>query len=209
MSIPRDRVRRAFVLAAGCAMALFIMVSLWSVIEGRGPSSRARSLMPVIRAQMVDEPLTALQADFSLEATPRPGRPSALQLGSLAPGRLLFVNFWATWCEPCVREIPSMIRLSRQITDPRFAMIAVSYDQAWEPVTGFFRKVLGGLPREITLARDPSAADESMLRTSFGTHKLPETYVIVDGHVVSRFVNERDWMEPAMVEYFERLLESL
>ena len=69
--------------------------------------------------------------------------------------------------------------------------------------------MVGGLPREIDLAIDPRGEEAGSLRLKFGTQKLPETYVIVDGQVLARFVNERDWTEPAMVEYFQRLLESL
>ncbi len=66
---------------------------------------------------------------------------------------------------------------------------------------------MGGVPRELRLARDPITEESGMLRTSFGTYKLPETYVIRNGRVLARFVNARRWTDDTIVEYFERLLE--
>jgi hypothetical protein len=67
---------------------------------------------------------------------------------------------------------------------------------------------MGGLPKELILARDPVGENPGSLRLAMGTEKLPETWVIRNGQILSRFVNERDWMDPAIVEYFERLLEA-
>ena len=88
-------------------------------------------------------------------------------------------------------------------------MVGVSYDDGWKTLLDFFRRMVGGMPREIDIAIDPVGEEPGSLRLHFGTRKLPETYVIVDGHVLARFVNERDWTDPAMVEYFQRLLETL
>ena len=58
------------------------------------------------------------------------------------------------------------------------------------------------------LTRDPVGENPGSLRLKLGTEKLPETWVIRDGQLLARFVNERDWMDPAIVEYFKRLLEA-
>jgi cytochrome c biogenesis protein CcmG/thiol:disulfide interchange protein DsbE len=204
MSKPPATTRSRFVFLATLVVACSMIASLWQAIDARGPMARARGLMPSIGAQKVDRPLPTVVADMELEL-PGSGK---IRLADLPPDRLVFLNLWATWCEPCVREIPSMLRLSREIRHPRFSMVAVSYDEDWKTVQDFFRGFLGGLPKELTLARDPHGENPGSLRLALGTEKLPETWVIRDGQLLSRFVSERDWMDPAIVEYFERLLEA-
>lgn len=200
-------VRRAFVQLVAVILGAFILFVLWEAIAARGPAARVRELMPTVGAQLVDEALTAEQANFELQAPPgAAGR--TVRLADYPPDTIIFLNFWATWCEPCVREMPSMLDLKRRLSDPRFVMIGVSYDDGWTPVLDFFRQFVGGLPREIDLALDPTGDETASLRASFGTRKLPETYIIRNGHVFARFVNARDWVDPAMVELFQRMLES-
>ncbi|MEC9070974.1 MAG: TlpA disulfide reductase family protein [Myxococcota bacterium] len=200
--------RQAFVLFAGVCLGLYMLVQMWLAIDARGPAARARSLMPTVGAQVIDEPLPSEVANMVLELPPSGGTTKTMRLADLPDDTLLFLNFWATWCEPCVREIPSMLKLGREIQSPRFMMLAVSYDETWEPVTRWFNQQVGGLPREMTLARDPLADDEpKTMRFALGTRKLPETYVIRGGRIIARFVNARDWVEPTMLEYFRRLLE--
>ena len=188
----RERVARVFVGLAVVILTCFVLVQLWLAVAARGPERRVRELMPAVGAQSVDLPLTEAQLDYPLQATPAKGqsRGNTATLRDYARGKLLILNFWATWCEPCVRELPSMLELRRKLADSRVRMV-------------------GGMPREIDIAIDPVGEEPGSLRLHFGTRKLPETYVIVDGHVLARFVNERDWTDPAMVEYFQRLLETL
>ena len=54
-------------------------------------------------------------------------------------GKIVVLNFWATWCPPCVEEMPSLLRLQAKLKDdPRFVLLAVSTDEGWEPVRKFF-----------------------------------------------------------------------
>jgi thiol-disulfide isomerase/thioredoxin len=203
------RGRRVFLWTATGAMGLFVCAQLWMAIAERGPEARARALMPTVGAQWLDEPLPEALAQMPLERVPGGTDQGPIFLGSVPGDTLVFLNLWATWCEPCVRELPSMLKLGRELRSRHFLMLAVSYDEQWATVTAFFRRVLGGMPRELTLARDPHAdSEEKTLRVALGTRKLPETYVIRNGRILARFVNERDWVEPAMVEYFKRLLEA-
>ena len=204
MSDPGTPTRSRYVLVATVVVACCILVSLWQAVDARGPLARARALMPSIGAQKVDRPIPKAVAEMPLEL---PGGKS-IRLMDLPPDRLVFLNLWATWCEPCVREIPSMLELSRELRSSNFSMVAVSYDERWKTVQDFFRGFLGGLPKEMILARDPVGENPGSMRLMLGTEKLPETWVIRDGRILARFVNERDWMDPAIVEYFKRLLEA-
>ncbi len=192
-------------------LTTFMVVQLWFAVAARGPAKRVRELMPAVNAQSVDLPLNDAQLDYPLQAAPLRGTRSGgtVTLREYTRGKIVILNFWATWCEPCVRELPSMLELRRTLADSRVRMLGVSYDDGWKTLLDFFRRMVGGMPREIDVAIDPAGEEPGSLRLHFGTRKLPETYVIVDGHVIARFVNERDWTDPAMVEYFQRLLESL
>lgn len=204
-----QQIRKVFVFGAAAVLGLFILVQSLLAIESSGPRARIKELMPAIGAQLAERPLSAEQAGFRLERSPADGGGLVTPLAELPEGHVVFVNFWATWCEPCVRELPSMIELLRKMRGRPFRMVAISYDESWEEITKFFKRVFGGIPRELTIYRDPNASgeDEAMLRLSFGTRKLPETYVVRDGRVLARFVNERNWVDEHIVEYFERLTE--
>jgi thiol-disulfide isomerase/thioredoxin len=209
METPRaDAVRRAFVAGAGFVLGLALLVGIWVAIDSGGPAGRVKELMPVIDAWDLDAPLPDHLAQYPLEPPPgAAGGRDAVRLADYPRDTLIFLNLWATWCEPCVREIPSMIQLHRELGDERFRMLAVSYDESWSDLTAFFSQFPDGVPHELDLARDPAKVESQMLRVGFGTDKIPETYIIRNGVVLSRFINERNWMDPAIVEYFQRLLE--
>lgn len=206
-----ERATRTFVWVVVILLTCFVLVQLWLAVAAHGPAKRVRELMPAVGAQSVDLPLNDAQLDYVMQAAPVRGarQGGSVTLREYTRNKVVILNFWATWCEPCVRELPSMLELRRTLADSRVRMLGVSYDDGWPTLLEFFRRMVGGMPREIDVAIDPAGEEPGSLRLHFGTRKLPETYVIVDGHVLARFVNERDWTDPAMVEYFQRLLESL
>lgn len=202
-------------MLSGLALVVFFLIQTWSAVDNTGPAARVLELSSVIGAEQIQKPLTTDQANFEVElssgqAVSKLSVQAAISAATRQqPGGLVFLNFWATWCKPCVRELPSMLELKRAMSGYNFSMLAVSYDESWSTVNDFFRRVFGGTPRELIVARDPAANGEEQqtLKFAFGTRKLPETYVIKNGRVLARFVNERNWTEPAIVEYFKRLAE--
>ena len=99
--------------------------------------------------------------------------------------KVVFINFWATWCPPCVEEMPSMLRLRDKMSDePRFQMLAISTDNEWAPVRKFFERPPGF---------DVLLDQEGKLARQYGTEKFPETYVVVDGRLVGYIIGPRDW----------------
>ena len=112
----------------------------------------------------------------------RGGERTLSELGS----GLVFLNFWATWCPPCIEEMPSMVRLNQKMRDlPGFKMVAVSADSGWEPVREFFRADTPGF--EVLLDREGAVAKK------YGTEKFPETYIFLDGALVGHVIGPRDW----------------
>ena len=99
-------------------------------------------------------------------------------------GRPVLLNFWATWCAPCVEEMPSLETLASQVGKDA-VVLAVSVDDDWAAVRRFFPK---GTP--ISVVWDESKE----VPKKFGTEKFPETFLIdAEGKLRYYFINKRKW----------------
>jgi thiol-disulfide isomerase/thioredoxin len=139
------------------------------------------------------------------------GKP--LRLAALR-GKVLFVNFWATWCPPCIQEMPSMLQLGRALAAAhpgKFQMVAVSGDDSWEAVHAYFKGAFGGPPKELVLARDPDASAAQAYYCAARGYcpnvMFPETYIVDrKGRVVAMLVGPRDWSDPGFRRWLEFLI---
>lgn len=114
-------------------------------------------------------------------------------------GKVLVLNFWATWCPPCVEEIPSLNAMQKQLGGEGVVVLAVSVDK--NPQT--YKTFLERAGVSFTTARDP----EGNVSASYGTFKFPETYVIRrDGKVTQKIIGPADWTDPKMISYIRSLL---
>ena len=114
-------------------------------------------------------------------------------------GRVVLVNFWATWCKPCEEEMPAMERLYRRLAPEGFELLAVSVDADAEPVRAFRERL--GLSFPILL--DP----EQEVARRYQTFRFPESLLIgPDGVVVERYIGGKEWDAEAYVERIRRLL---
>lgn len=122
------------------------------------------------------------------------GRPA--MLGSqLAPVSL--VHFWATWCPPCIDEIPSLQRLARDFQgQDAFSVVMIAVDDEKTKVTKF----LG--PGWDMVLFDPTWD----VARRYGTDKLPETYLVVRGQVVDKFVGAQNWDDPKLRDRLSSLV---
>ncbi|MBI4819527.1 MAG: TlpA family protein disulfide reductase [Deltaproteobacteria bacterium] len=100
-------------------------------------------------------------------------------------GKVIFLNFWATWCPPCLEEMPSMRRLESRLRGKNIVMLAVSADESWDPV----KKMFETDPPPFKVLLDPSGE----LAKQYGTTMFPETYVIKDGRIIGFIEGPRDW----------------
>jgi cytochrome c biogenesis protein CcmG/thiol:disulfide interchange protein DsbE len=108
------------------------------------------------------------------------------------PGKVLVLNFWATWCAPCVEELPSLAQFQRQFANSGVVVVGVSTDR--NEVA--YRKFLQRFRVPFQTARDP----EADIAASYGTYKFPETYIIGrDGKVLQKIVGPQDWMTPQVM----------
>ena len=107
-------------------------------------------------------------------------------------GKVVLLNFWATWCPPCVEELPSLFRLNRTDLGPEFALLTVSVDETAAQVKRFF-SLKGWSKERLPVVMDP----QQRLAARLGTTKFPETYLLDrQGMVRFRFINKRDWSTP-------------
>ena len=114
-------------------------------------------------------------------------------------GKLLVLNFWATWCPPCIHEVPSLNELQRQLGPKGLVVLGVSQDENEKD----YRDFLARFQVSYLTARQPDAA----IRNLYGTIQIPETYLIDSkGKVVEKVVSETDWASPQMVEHVQSML---
>ena len=112
-------------------------------------------------------------------------------------GHPVLVNFWATWCPPCVEEVPSMEDLARRLEKTDIRMLAVSVDDSWDAVRKFFVK---GTHMGVLLDLSKNVPK------TFGTEKYPESFMIdASGKVRHYFINKRDWSKPEAIACLESL----
>jgi thiol-disulfide isomerase/thioredoxin len=115
-------------------------------------------------------------------------------------GRLVLLNFWATWCAPCIRELPSIESLSISIQDDNFMVQLVSIDRGGAKIHAPFLKKLG--IGTLGSASDPRAA---LLRALKGPG-IPITLLIDrDGMVIGRLIGDAQWDSPeakALIRYY-------
>ncbi len=111
-------------------------------------------------------------------------------------GKVVLLNFWATWCPPCVMEMPSLLQLHHD--QPDLVVLAVSIDEDPEMYSSFItaRHV------DLITVRDPSEKAANLYHTDM----WPETYVIDRKGIIRRkFIGAQDWSDPEVREYLKSL----
>lgn len=121
-------------------------------------------------------------------------------------GKWVLINFWATWCPPCRREMPSMERLARRLQRKNFVLLAASVDTSWRLIRSFFKAhaSLKNQALQMKVLWDKHARSARQ----FGTQKYPETYLIApDGSIRFKFVGEKAWDSPKMLKQLDALMK--
>jgi peroxiredoxin len=121
-------------------------------------------------------------------------------------GKVLVLNFWASWCAPCVEEAPSLNEFAKTFKDQGVVVLGVSVDRNDQQFDNFIKRFDLSYP----IAHDP----QENLSYRYGTYKIPESYIIDhNGKVVLKYAGlpERDgqpisWMDPQLVGFVKSLL---
>ena len=133
--------------------------------------------------------------DFSLNDLE--GHPVAL---SDFKDKIVVINFWASWCEPCIEEFPSMIQLVDEMKG-ELVLLAISADYEREDIDPFLKAFKVDSPHiKVMWDKDQEVAKK------YGTFKLPESYIIgKKGELIRKVAGVEDWATPEAIEFFKGL----
>ena len=136
--------------------------------------------------------------DFRLEIAGKPAHLADLK------GRVVVLNFWATWCPPCVEETPALNRLQKHIESRNGVVLGVAADED----AAAYERFLRDQSVAFLTYRDPFTRDNhSPIAQQYGTSMYPETYVIDrHGKISRKFIGFQHWDSPDMLAYFDSLL---
>ena len=111
-------------------------------------------------------------------------------------GKVVVLNLWASWCAPCVEELPSLLAMQQQL--PNVKVVAVSLDQDDD----VYRRFLLKNNVHIDTVRDP----DGKINALYGTAQIPETYIIDRKGILRRkFVSAQNWTSPEILTYLSKL----
>jgi cytochrome c biogenesis protein CcmG, thiol:disulfide interchange protein DsbE len=111
-------------------------------------------------------------------------------------GKVVLVNLWASWCAPCVDELPSLLALQHEM--PGVTVIAISMDQD----DAAYRSFLKRNNVDLLTVRDP----DGRVNALYGTVQIPETYAIDRNGILQRkFVSAQNWTSPEIMDYLHRI----
>ncbi len=169
-------------LIAGGVGVLFVLQTHQSSPEATPPSAAAG-------------PRQAL--DFSL-----PNLDGEMVRLSDFRGKVVLLNIWATWCPPCVEEMPSMERLHQKLKDEGLVILAVSIDlDGARTVAPFMQKH--------RLSFTSLTDTKGLVKDLYRPTGVPESHIIDrNGVVVDKVIGPRDWASPDAVRYFRELLTA-
>jgi cytochrome c biogenesis protein CcmG, thiol:disulfide interchange protein DsbE len=178
---PGEIMKRILIL-----LALVMFVSL-TACSRKEPETAQKSAGPVVQKQAPDITVTALNG-------------STLKLSDLK-GKVVMLNFWATWCPPCREEIPSLMKLNAAMAGKPFQMLAVSVDEGGKPaIEDFFRTSKTELPAYTD--QDGNASK------TYGITGVPETFLIdKKGVIVKKVIGPLAWDGPEAIAFLEGLVK--
>jgi cytochrome c biogenesis protein CcmG, thiol:disulfide interchange protein DsbE len=118
-----------------------------------------------------------------------------------ARGKIVLINFWASWCNPCVQEFPSMLKLMEKYKN-ELVLVAVSNDESKEEASRFIG-TLGVQGENVILVWDP----ERKVADQYGVQRIPESFLVGrDGKLIRKIVGVEDWAIPESFRFFDSLI---
>jgi peroxiredoxin len=136
--------------------------------------------------------------DFSMELAGKPAHLSDFR------GKVVVLNFWGTWCPPCIEETPALNRLQKYLAARNGVVLGVAADEDAVQYESFLREHGVIFPTY----RDPATKEQhSPIAKTYGTVMIPETYIIDrDGKIARKIIGMQEWDSPEMLAYFDSIL---
>ena len=169
------------------------MISLYSLLV-MGPNPSIGGDKNVVSPLEADKQTNAKAPDFTLKDV----QGSNVSLSSLK-GKVVLLNFWASWCPPCKAEMPSMNTLYKEIRAKGFEIVAVSTDNSLSPIKEFLAKSRV----DFTVLFDEKKA----VSREYKVFSMPTTFLIDrKGFIVEKYYGEYDWTDPEVKKQINKLL---
>ena len=154
----------------------------------------AITLVYVIYATIHERIVEAGDTAPEFTVTTDTGRPVSV---SHFGGKLLLLNFWASWCQPCVEETPSLSAFAETFKDKGVVVLGVSVDKDEQN----YKKFVERFHPAFLVAHDLK------IHENYGTFVYPETYVIdASGRVLRKYAEAKNWMDPQTIAEISSLL---
>ena len=175
---------------------LVLMVVVLMLVGGSlylGSASSSRPPSEPVKVAALGDPAPG----FQLEDTAG----NKVSLESLR-GKVVLVNFWATWCPPCRAEMPSMEKLNEAMAGEDFVMLAINVEENGRTSVPEF---LNKTPHAFPILYD----DQGIVQELYGVYKFPESFVIrKDGIIDDKVIGAIDWAHPETIAYFKGLAKG-
>ena len=188
----------------GFFSSLIVLVLVLIVFDGLTERSAASQTVSTIDSQETDQ----LFRDLGVLKIPRILPPVDFELMDLNnkkvrisdyKGKIVFLNFWTTWCPPCKIEMPAMEKLNAKLKDKDFAMVAVDLEEPVSRVKDFAKRY----KLSFTILLD-SKGEVGRL---FGIRSIPTTYILdMDGGIIGMVLGPREWDSKESIALFEHLM---
>ncbi len=182
--------RIVFLLFAGIASLFFFEAEL-SAQSDTGEVGRLLSSMGVIKVPPAKDPVVINLKDMN---------GSNVSLSNFR-GKIVFLNFWTTWCPTCRIEMPSMEKLHRKFKDKDFAMVTVNLQESAVQVKAFFKEY------KLTFIALLDSTGE--VGVAFGIRAIPTTYILdKTGRIIGLVNGPREWDSKDAFDLFETLIDN-
>lgn len=117
-------------------------------------------------------------------------------------GKVVIINFWATWCPPCIEEMPSMEKLQERFKGEDFVLLAVNVEENSRKIVERFLKKN---PFSFPVLLD----EDAVVQQIYGAYRFPETVIVGrNGDVVARIVGGRNWMDPEILRVLDFMVKG-
>ena len=163
-----------------------------------------------IFAKTETQELDRLFSDMGVLATPFPNDPVEVTLKDLNGqqvslsdfrGKIVFINFWTTWCLACVIEMPSMEKLHQKFKDKDFVMLAINLQESASKIKQFYKEYKLTFTTLLDSTGDVGAG--------LGIRSIPTTFILdKNGRILGKALGPREWEGRKSIALFEYLTDS-